>query len=192
LPEYAQRDKEKANLSQINVIKLGKDHSMVKLKRRRDAVILILQPNRSANWQQNKMLILAVSVFVMIIAITWSMMGAWLILPFAGLEVSLLAFLLYRTSYSSYQKQIITIGKDVVTFEAGIYYPKCFYRFCKRDMEVKTIEPRTTYEQTQITLEDQKHKVDVGHFLNQQDRTILMSHFRVAQLHIFSDKWWQN
>ena len=165
---------------------------MVKLKHKHESIILTLQPNRSANWQQNKIIIMVMAAFVMIIAIAWSVVGVWVILPFAGFEVGLLAFLMYRVSYSTYQKQIITIDKDTLTFDAGVYYPKSHYSFNKHKLVVKTTEPQTEYEQTHITLEDELQKVVVGQFLNQQDRKTTLAHFRKAQLHVQKEKWWKN
>jgi uncharacterized membrane protein len=164
---------------------------MVKLKRKHDSVILTLQPNRSANWHQNKIIIMVMAAFVMIIAIAWSVMGAWVILPFAGFEVGLLAFLMYRVSYSTYQKQIITIHPDKVIFQAGVYYPNRDLQFIRDHITIKIIEPDTAYEHTKITLEDQHQKVEIGAFLNQQDRKVALAHFEDAQLFVHSDKWWQ-
>jgi uncharacterized membrane protein len=165
---------------------------MVKLKHKHDSVILTLQPNRSANWRQNKIIIMVMAAFVMTIAIVWGVVGVWMILPFAGFEVGLLAFLMYRVSYSTYQKQIITIDKDTLTFHAGVYYPKSCYSFCKGKVVVKIIEPQTSYEQTHITLDDGQQKVVVGEFLNQQDRQTTLSHFKKAHLYVHNDAWWKN
>jgi uncharacterized membrane protein len=164
---------------------------MVKLKYEHDSVILTLQPNRSANWRQNKIIIMVMTFFVMIIAIAWSVVGVWIILPFAGFEVGLLAFLMYRTSYSTYQKQIITIHPNEVIFQAGVYYQKQYLQFVRDHLTIKTIEPNTAYEHTMITLEDQQNKVEIGAFLNQQDRKITLKHLKDAQLYVHSDKWWQ-
>lgn len=164
---------------------------MVKLKHKGDTVILTLQPNRSANWRQNKIIITVMAAFVMIIAIAWAAVGAWMILPFAGFEVCLLAFLMYRVSYSTYQKQIITIHPDKVIFQAGVYYPKHYLNFIRDYLVIKTKEPQTAYEQTQIILEDQHHKIEIGTFLNQQDRKTTLSYFKDAKLHIHSDRWWK-
>lgn len=164
---------------------------MVKLKHKHDSVILTLQPNRSANWRQNKIIIMVMAAFVMSIAIAWSIVGVWVILPFAGLEVGLLAFLMYRVSYSTYQKQIITIHPNKVIFQAGVYYPKRYVSFAREQLTIKTKEPKTAYEQTTITLEDQQQKVEIGIFLNQQDRKTILSYFKQAQLQIHSDRWWQ-
>jgi uncharacterized membrane protein len=164
---------------------------MVKLKHKHGSVIVTLQPNRSANWQQNKIVIMVITAFVMIIAIAWSIVGAWVILPFAGFEVGLLAFLMYRVSYSTYQKQIITINKKTLTFHAGVYYPKRYHVFSKDKVAVKTVEPETEYEQIQITLDDGHQSIIIGQFLNQADRITTLEHLKKAKLHIHSDKWWK-
>ena len=164
---------------------------MVKLKHKHDSVILTLQPNRSANWQQNKIIIMVMTAFVMIIAIAWSLVGVWIILPFAGFEVGLLTFLMYRVSYSTYQKQIITINSHAVTFESGVYYRKQCIHFEKDKTSVITIEAQTDFEQTHITLKDKQQKVVIGEFLNQQDRQTMLNHFKEAQLYVHSDKWWK-
>ena len=164
---------------------------MVKLKHKGDLVILTLQPNRSANWRQNKIFIIVLSGFVILVASIWSIVGVWLILPFAGIEVALLAFLMYRASYFSYQKQIITIGCEQVLFEAGVYYPKTCFSFSKKNLSVNTTEANTQFEQTQISLQDGQQSINVGQFLNQSDRITALSHLKKANLHIHSDKWWK-
>ncbi|MEL7289923.1 MAG: DUF2244 domain-containing protein, partial [Pseudomonadota bacterium] len=63
---------------------------MVEVSTFEHQVQLHLSPNRSATWQQTKHLIAAFALFISSIAIAWSLAGAWVILPFAGLEVGLL------------------------------------------------------------------------------------------------------
>ena len=164
---------------------------MVKLKYKHDSVILTLQPNRSANWRENKLIIGFIAAFVMIIAIAWSVVGVWMILPFAGFEVGLLAFLMYRVSYSTYQKQIITIDKDTLSFHAGVYYPKRSCLFIKDKVLVKTVEPKTEYEHTYIALHDGHQSIIIGQFLNQADRITTLEYLKKAKLHIHKDKWWK-
>ena len=164
---------------------------MVKLNYNHDSVTLTLQPNRSADWRQNKIIIMVMTAFVMIIAVAWSVVGVWIILPFAGFEVGLLAFLMYRVSYSTYQKQIITIHSDTVVFQAGVYYPKRIHSFCKDKLSVKTIEAQSEFEQTQITLDDGHQTIVIGQFLNQPDRVATLEHFKKAKLHVHTDRWWK-
>ena len=75
-----------------------------------DTVIRLL-PNRSATWANTKLLMAAMIFFVMVIALAWAFVGAWVILPFAGFEVGLFALLMYKVSRFTYSKQIITINK---------------------------------------------------------------------------------
>jgi uncharacterized membrane protein len=154
-------------------------------------MILTLQPNRSANWHQTKLLIAAMAIFISIIALIWTLVGAWLILPFAGLEMSLLAFLMYRGCYATYQKQIITLDPTQITFQAGVYYAKRYCCLNRSELRVNTINPKTEFEQTQISLQDQHNRVVIGQFLNQQDREKVLSYFREARLYIHTEKWWQ-
>jgi len=79
---------------------------------------------------------------------------------------------MYPVSYSTYQKQIITISNQRGTFESGVYYAKPCLHFDKHKLSVTTIEPQTAYEQTHITLEYEQQTVVIGQFLNQQHRQI--------------------
>jgi uncharacterized membrane protein len=152
--------------------------------------VITLSPNRSANWSQTKKLILAIGVLVMLIAIAWGFAGAWMILPFAGFEVGLLAFLLYRVSYSTYQKQIISIDSETVTFEAGVYFPKRSHSFARYDTKLAIIEADGAFDVTIIRLGDHNAVVELGHFLNQDDREIALQYLKDAGLRVHSNKWW--
>ncbi|MGS2720343.1 DUF2244 domain-containing protein [Paraglaciecola aestuariivivens] len=164
---------------------------MVKLKRQQNVLTLILQPNRSASWQQTKHAIILVTLFVMMIALIWTLAGAWLILPFAGLEAGLLAFLMYRGSLATYQKQVITIYPDKVIFQAGLYYPQRVCSFNKASLLVTTTEADTPFEHSYMCLADGQKVVPFGQFLNQPDRLMALQHFKQAKLPILSNKWWK-
>ncbi|MFT5314064.1 MAG: putative membrane protein [Paraglaciecola sp.] len=152
--------------------------------------IITLSPNRSANWLQTKILIVSIGLFVLLIALAWSVAGVWMILPFAGFEVSLLAFLLYRVSYSSYQKQLITIDSQHVRFEAGVYFPKQSRSFTRDAAKLAIIEPQGPYGLTKISLGDKNSIVELGCFLNQDDRKIALRYLKEAGLRVHSNKWW--
>ena len=98
---------------------------------------------------------------------------------------------MYRVSYSTYQKQIITIHLDTVIFQAGVYYPKRFHSFNRDKLSVKTIEAQSEFEQTHITLDDGHQAIVIGQFLNQPDRVATLDHLKKAKLHIHIEKWWE-
>lgn len=165
---------------------------MVRFDQLPDKKIITLSPNRSANWLQTKILLGFMGCFVLIIALGWLAVGVWLILPFAGLEMGLLAFLMYRGSYATYQKQIITIEQHLLIFEAGVYYPMRVVTFSRYEVEVRIIEPKLPLDNTVMSLRDDKIKVEFGQFLNQQDRQQTLEHLETSGIFVHSDRWWQH
>jgi uncharacterized membrane protein len=152
--------------------------------------VVTLSPNRSANWAQTKILITIIGVFVLCIALAWTAMGVWVILPFAGLEVSLLAFLMYRGSYSTYRKQVITISQDTLKFEAGVYRPSSNYQFSLQDLSLNVIEPNLPFDFSKLCFKDPQHSLEFGQFLNQEDRQLVIDYLQQAGVYIQRDKWW--
>ena len=80
---------------------------MVKIKQLPGSIQIILKPNRSLTWRQSLLVMCALGGFCLSIAIVWTFVGAWLILPFAGIEVGLLALVMYLVSCSTYDKQVL-------------------------------------------------------------------------------------
>ena len=81
--------------------------------------VLKLNANRSANWQQTKWLILLLVGPSLIMGTIWFFLGAWVILPVAGFEALIFAYLLYRVSCSTYQWQLVTKKDEQLWVEAG-------------------------------------------------------------------------
>ena len=93
---------------------------MVTIKQTSLFTVIKLSPNQSASWRETKIVISIMVLLVISIAIGWTMAGAWIILPFAGLEVGLFAYFMYRICRQGFAQQIITITADQVLIESGI------------------------------------------------------------------------
>lgn len=159
------------------------------LKSKQDFTI-VLTPNRSATWKQSKILVSVIAVFVLTIAVAWSFVGAWFVLPFAGIEVGLLAFFMHKVCRMTYQKQVITINQDKITLQAGIENPGETWEFDTRSTHVSVQEPEHSMDKIKIHLNDSNACVEVGEFLNQQDCTTTKESLEEAGLMICSNKWW--
>ncbi|MFQ3199093.1 MAG: putative membrane protein [Paraglaciecola sp.] len=166
---------------------------MVKIQQLPHKTVLTLSPNRSANWHQNKILILVIATVVMIIALAWSYMGVWLVLPFAGCEIALLSYLMYRVSYNSYQKQVITITPHTLMLQTGIYYPRQQWIFKRPDIHITIVEtqPDNEFATTRLNLHGQQWIIELGTFLNQQDRKMALGYLQQQGLRVFSNRWWR-
>jgi len=77
-----------------------------------DAVIYVLRPDRSLDWQGNLRFFALISIVSLSIAGWFAWLGAWLILPFAGLELAALGFALYLVVVRGLDKETVSIEGD--------------------------------------------------------------------------------
>ena len=70
---------------------------------------ITLTPNKSLSWKSNILFILAISVTCGAIGIAFYLAGAFLILPFAGLEIILVVTCVYLVVKRSYKQEIIPL-----------------------------------------------------------------------------------
>ena len=85
-----------------------------------DCKVWILQPNRSATWRQACFFFGGLSLLCLLIAVAFSLLGAWLILPFAGLEVLVLFTAVWLVHHHLMNQEVITLRKDYLILESGV------------------------------------------------------------------------
>lgn len=78
-----------------------------------------LAPNSSLSWKQSKLLFLFFAGVLSVVSLYFSLMGAWLVLPFAGLELAVLGVGLYLQCRWSAQEQIIELAGDSIRISSG-------------------------------------------------------------------------
>ncbi|MBT1449875.1 DUF2244 domain-containing protein [Glaciecola sp. XM2] len=164
---------------------------MVVTETQSDATIITLSPNRSATWQHTKIVICVMVFIVMVIALAWSFVGAWLILPFAGLEVGLFALLMYKVSKFTYSRQVINIEKEQITISWGQRRLLQTHQLSRQDLYVYYWEADEGWHLPRISLSEASKHVEIGDFLNQEDRELLKNELEQAGLIVCRNKWWQ-
>ena len=161
--------------------------NMVEVSTFEHQVQLHLSPNRSASWQETKYLIVAFAVFVGTIAIAWSLAGAWVILPFAGAEVGLLSLVMYLVSKATYRWETLLISSQSINIYcsngANLQFPRpdtsLYYQ---RDSSLKCT-PR-------LILKAPLHQLEVGAFLNPEDKKRVHDSLKLAGVMVCTNKWW--
>ena len=63
---------------------------MIAIQDHEDSAEIILRPNCSASWDQNRRIIFAVMAVNTLFSTGFIVIGAWLVLPFMGLELLIL------------------------------------------------------------------------------------------------------
>ncbi len=82
---------------------------------------IIARPNNSLTVQAGFKVLGAIAVVVLLVGFGFARMGAWLVLPFAGLEVLAFAYAFYYIYLHSADFESITIEDDKVVVEKRNY-----------------------------------------------------------------------
>ena len=152
--------------------------------------MITLLPNRSASMRQTKVLIIAVSVFVLIIGLGWGLMGAPLVLPFAGLDVFLFAYFMHKVCNATYEKQVITINDERVLIQSGKQSIEHTAKFERPSAYIVVAEPNIPSEPIVLSLSDSKSRFELGQFLSHRDKAEARLALKNAGLREINEKWW--
>ena len=156
-----------------------------------DKTTIILTPNRSASWNEIKWVLIAMASFVMVIAIAWSFVGAWVVLPFAGFEITLLTILMIKVNRFTHQQQVITFAQRQISVETGVESPQSRFDFERSSALLNVTEPEHSMDKVKLQLSDQHSSMELGAFLNQQDCQLAREELKSAGLFVSSNKWWR-
>ena len=135
---------------------------MIKKRITKDALSLTLSPNKSSTVQQNLIFFGFLSVLCLTFAIGFFVLGATMILPFAGLEIMLLFIILRVNRNWLNQSEKIYLDKLYVKLEKGkndITFDRFLSKF--------SIVDHKTKKRRFITGNNQK--VEIGSFLNEEE-----------------------
>ncbi len=92
-----------------------------------------------------------------------------MILPFAGLEVLLLSYFVYRVSARTYQQEILYFESEHVRVEGGTSYPAWSFTFERQDTEIVIANPRHSLSPASVTIDSPRQSLRVGEMLNRED-----------------------
>lgn len=163
---------------------------MVVSESHNQAVTITLSPHQSATWPETKLFISIIGGFVLMIGFFWAWMGAYLVLPFAGLEVGLLAYFMRKVSFATYRREVITIKSDQVVVRAGMHaIEKCLTMERSATHVIVTKGLRQT-DPVKLSLSDSQSYIDIGEFLNCDEQVLVHDALKQAGLTMQSAEWW--
>ncbi len=145
--------------------------------------LIELRPNCSLSWRGNLYLVAAIALVSSIISISFALVGAWLILPFAGLEVILLFCVIYHVSYQAQRKELIAFLAEDITVERGKYKPENHQSLLRAGAYVSVTPATRPMDLSQIEICEGTQSIAVGEFLNEADLKILIEELKGFGLH---------
>jgi uncharacterized membrane protein len=159
---------------------------VVTSRRQHKQLLIIARPNQSATWSANKLLLIALAIPSLGIAAAFALIGAWPILPIAGLEIAALGTALYRVSWKLQYRHIITLSDHQVRIDKGYYLPRRSWRFARENTSISVDREQHPWDGPAICLHDRLERVSVGEFLNREDCLQLLALLR-RELRVRSD-----
>ncbi len=139
---------------------------------------LILMPHRSATWHDNLRLVAAVAVLALPIAIGWSLLGYWVILPLCGLELGALLLGLYWCNHALLAREVVTIDDEVITIEAGRRRVERRFELPRHWARVTLLPGRGRAHSPRLVLRSHGRAVELGRFLTDDERDAAAARLR--------------
>jgi uncharacterized membrane protein len=131
--------------------------------------MIIAKPNCSASWRSNRLVLLALAIPSLGAATGFALLGAWLILPFAGLELLALGSALYYVNWKLQYRHVITLSEDKVRIDKGYYAPQQSWLFPRQATDLAIVPERHPWDGPGLSLQGTGESVSVGEFLNRED-----------------------
>ena len=110
-------------------------------------------------------------------------MGAWVILPFSGIEILALTIALYVLARRNARQEVITVDKDQVIIERGITSPAENWRYQRLWSSFHVEKPAGTWSSPIISIRSHGKHLELGTFLNRRDKIKLINTLKYIVAH---------
>ena len=143
-----------------------------------DGVLFIIRPDRSLDWRGNLQFYGLISLVSIAIAVWFAWLGAWVVLPFTGLELTALGFALYLVSVRGMDTETISIRGDKLEICKGrrrVLSTTCLQRCWARVM----LEPAThAWYPRRLMIRSHGKGTEIGRFLTSDEKEKLAGKLR--------------
>lgn len=134
---------------------------------------IVLRPNSSLNKREAIVLLSTMAVIMGIIGGLFTALGAWLVLPFSGLEWLLVVYCFHLSFRSSTVLEVIRITDAEVKVEKGRKRPEQTYQFRRAWVMLNWIKSPVRGRPSRLSLRVHGTEVEVGRFLVESERQAL-------------------
>ncbi len=130
----------------------------------------ILRPNCSLSWTAAKLCFATIAGVTFTVAFVFAFFGLWPVLPFAGLELAVLGYCFYRCAAHAQNREVITVGPQVVKVEKGRTRPDDRWDLPRAWAVVAMERHAIRGYPSRLFLRSHGRRVEFGSFLNEEER----------------------
>jgi len=138
--------------------------------------LITLSPNSSLIGISRVIFLASISFICGGIAVVFYFYGAYLILPFAGIEIAILFIAFYLSFKWSSRKEIIYLSQEIVKIEKGINKAEYLWEEFRTFTSFQIT--KDTNKLLRLSFRSKGDDVIVGDFLNEDDKNILINEVR--------------
>jgi uncharacterized membrane protein len=142
--------------------------------------VLVLTPRCSLTPATARVFVGVVGATSFAVAGVFAAQGLWPVLPFAGLEIALLAWAVRASMREGSKRETITIDEDSITIRRVDQAGEHFSVFPRHGSRVTLRTPQTALHPSRLLLESCGRVCEVGRFLTEDARQSLAA--RLQQL----------
>ncbi len=142
--------------------------------------LFVLRPNRTLTWKRAGRIYAFVCTAVLGIGIGFYLLGMTLVLPFSGLEALALGIAVFLSLKNTEQQEVISITPCSVVVESGSSKPLSRREFKRYWVKVTVEAPSTPRYPSRLKLCSHGRELEIGSFLNEEDRRELARKLCVA------------
>lgn len=145
-----------------------------------DSVSIVVRPNRSLPVAGMVVLFVSLSALPLTIGVAFAVAGVWMVLPFAILEVGVLA-LLVRWLYRHIDDcELVVIGSQRVQVTRRSGTKETRHEFQRYWARVRLERGRNKRDPTRLRIGSHGNYIDIGAEINEEDRANLAAELRQA------------
>lgn len=133
----------------------------------------IVRRNQSLSWRGNKLFIYFMAVISFGIAGMFALQGAWLILPFAGLEILALTIGLYMCNLRCRDQEVVTIEDGLVKVEKGRQKPCEEWQFERAWVSLELVNSPLHGHPSKLLIRSMGKETEIGKCLTDDERKSL-------------------
>ena len=140
--------------------------------------VIIAKPNHSSSWRHNLWLLGALAVPSLGAGIGFALLGAWPILPLAGLELTALGGALYWVNWKLEYRHVIRLTEDLITVDKGYFVPKRRWCFERQQSALRVVPEPHHWQGPELSVHDRLSETRVGDFLSREETLELLNLLR--------------
>jgi uncharacterized membrane protein len=130
----------------------------------------ILSPNCSLSWRWVKRLLVVLGLCMAAVSAYWVALGAWLVVPFTGLEFLVLGLGFYLCSVAGHTREVIEIDGEVLRVLRGYRHLEEVARFPRHWTRAALSRDPTGWYSTRLVLSCHGHRCEVASRLVEAER----------------------